>query len=126
MAVIDTIRWLMKTMQGVTTEVFHFINRKQTVEYPYITFTNTSTPEDEIRDIHRFELNLFDYGTSREALMVLEESIRQTFDRQSFIEEDVIIHSRKGIANDIPTGDDTIQRRDIELIIKTDRRNVNG
>ena len=118
----DTITWLVKEMRSITSEVFHLVNRSTKVNYPYITFSDTTTPRDEIRDEHRIELNLFDYGTSRVRLMELDEAIREKFDRHIFLEPTRILHVRKGLSNDIPTGDDTIQRRDIELIIKSDRR----
>ena len=123
---IDLTTWMMEAMEPVTGEVYHLMNRSKKVVYPYITFIDSTTPADEIRDIHRVTLNLFDYGSSRARLMALEEAIRTQFDRQKFVEWDKIIHTRRGLAMDVPTGDDTIQRRDVELIIKLDRRYING
>lgn len=118
----NAIKWLLKSLAPITSNVHHLINRDSDVKYPYITFAVTTTPQDEIRDEHRFELNLFDYGTSRVRLSELDSQIRETLDRKIFKEDEAIYHSRRGLANDIPTGDNTIQRRDIEIVVKQDRR----
>ena len=116
-------KFLTAQLKEVTPESFHQWNGKDKVIYPYLTFDVNYTPTDEIREVYEVVIDTFEYGSSAMRLLELESQLKAKLDRQKFILDEAIIHTRVTTGRGIPTGDDTIKRRHIRLKLKIDWRN---
>lgn len=113
-------KFINRVLREIHPESFLSWNHSTEVKYPYLTYEFDYQPVDDIRTEFSVELRLFDYGTSKKNLIQLESKLFDALHKKYIYEDDLNAYIRVGRSLDIPTGNETIQRRDIQLMIKVD------
>lgn len=123
-------KFLNDTLKAIHPESHFEWNHKDKVIYPYLTYSFGYDPIDEIRDEFDVTINLFDYGTSKIKLLELESKLVNGLNRKYEELDKAFVSIRTGRGSDIPTGIETIRRRELQLTIKLDwkiqEENING
>lgn len=109
---------------GEKVTIHHEWNYSQNVTYPYIVYNSAVTPIAEGEGEILVRLHMFDQGRSKSRLLELEEQIRKKLDRTDYNTKKANYYVRVHASNDTPTGDNMIVRRDLDLVIKIDRKDV--
>lgn len=120
---IEFLKELTRQFRAVTPESFHERNRKETVIYPYLTFDFDN--EGLERNVEGFyiDVDIFDSNSSYINIFTLEEDLKAHFKDNRKLTDDLYIRFNFLRGNKIPTGDDLIKRRNLQLYCKVDWRN---
>lgn len=113
---------LTNELKTVTTNAHYGLNRDDVVTYPYLTFDIDS--ERLERNVEGFyvDIDMFDHNTSYARLFELEEQLKDHFLDRDVMNEDVLIRFVYNGSTKVPTGDETIVRRNLRFYAKTDWR----
>lgn len=112
--------FLNKQLKAIHKESHYKWNHSKTVEYPYLTYNYESTPIDDIRDEFSVTINIFDYGISSKNILELENRLINGLNKNYQELDKAFVYIRTGRSLDIPTQNDSIQRRELQLIVKVD------
>lgn len=107
----------------VTSEAYHDRNTAAQVIYPYLTFDISS--ESIERNVEGFyiDVDVFDNSASYEGVFTLESALKDHFKDNRKLTDDLYIRFNFLRSNSVPTGDETIKRRNLQFYVKTDWRN---
>lgn len=112
--------FLNKTLKEIHQESHHKWNHSKTVTYPYLTYDFEYDPVDDIRDEFEITVNMFDYGTSSKNLLQIETNLVNGLNKKYEELDNAFVYIRTARAMDIPTQNETIQRRELNITIKVD------
>lgn len=120
---IDTINYLRDLFQRVFPETHYLKNKSKKVKYPYQTFSLTGEPTRKNGKGFYIDINIFDDNKNSDvaienALSVMIES----FDDFRQFTDKFLIQIEYRSDNPIPTGSDTLLRRELQLYAKIDWR----
>ena len=119
---IDLLKELTTQFRTVTSESFHERNRKATVIYPYLTFDFDSETIERNVDGFYVDVDIFDSNASYMRVIELEEALKEHFKDNWKLTDDLFIRFNFLRSNKIPTGDDLIKRRNLQIYCKVDWR----
>lgn len=120
---IEFMKELNKQFRLVTPESFHEKNRKKKVVYPYLTYDFDIESLERNVDGFYIDVDVFDYGESYMDLLELELAVRKHFSWKREMKEGFFYRFEFLRSNRIPTGEDLLKRRQIQLYCKIDWRN---
>lgn len=114
---------LTNQFRTIVPESYHDRNRKAEVLYPYVTFDFDS--ESIERNVEGFyiDVDIFDSNSSYEDIFQIEGALKEHFKDNRKLTDDLFIRFNFLRSNKIPTGDDLIKRRNMQIYCKTDWRN---
>ena len=119
---IEVLQLMTAQFKTVTLEAYHAYNRQSSVTYPYLTFDLDS--ERIVENVEGFyiDVDIFDHNTSYERVLTLEQQLKDHFKDLKVMTEDLYIRFVFNGSTKVPTGDETIVRRNIRFYAKTDWR----
>jgi len=112
---LEFLAELTKQLREVTPESYHLRNDSKKVKYPYLTFDLDGEEVDLHTDGFEIELSIFDHASSFEAIFRLEEQLKSHFRELRTMTDDMFIIWEYVRSNTIPTGDETIKRRNVSI-----------
>ena len=120
---IEFLKELTTEFKSVTPESYHEKNRSKTVTYPYLTFDFDAESLERNIDGFYIDVDIFDNGSSYLRIFQTEETLRAHFKDFKRLTDELFIRFNYLGENKIPTGDDTIKRRNMRFYCKVDWRN---
>ena len=113
---------LTAQFRTVLPESYHDKNRSAIVTYPYLTFDFSSEAIERNVDGFYIDVDIFDSNSSYYDVFQVEQALKDHFKDNRKLTDDVFIRFNFLRSNKIPTGDDTIKRRNLQFYCKTDWR----
>lgn len=123
---IDLIAELTTAFRKVVAESFYLKNNKDTVAYPYLTFSYTGEALAKNTKGFYLDVDIFDdRGKDNERI---EQAISELVDfvdddENRIMTDDLFIRFDYIRPNPIPTNSDTLQRRYAQIYVRVDWRN---
>lgn len=108
----------------VTEESYYERNRKANVVYPYLTYDLEGENLEFYRDGFYIDIDIFDTSTSFKNIFNIENKIRERFRNLALLENEFLLQFKVGSSTKIPTESDNLKRRNIQLYVKVDWRNM--
>lgn len=115
---------LTKQLRTVLPESYYEKNRKATVVYPYLTFDFDSEYLERYRDGFYVDIDIFDTSTSFKGIFEVEEQLRNHFRELVVLTDDFLLQFKVDSGTKIPTESDNLKRRNLQIYVKTDWRNL--
>lgn len=109
---------VIEKLREVTPEVYHKLNYKQEVVYPYIVYEYSSELDTSCSDFIFLSLRIHDKGTSPKGTIELERSIRRRLNGLIFSDDEAYYMVKFNSTNTLPLLDEHIQRLDVEYDVK--------
>ena len=119
---IKLMQLLTAQFTTVTPQAYHAINRQATVTYPYLTFDLDNERIERNVEGFYIDVDIFDHNTSYERVFELEQALKDHFKDLKIMTDDLFVRFLFNGSTKVPTGDETIVRRNIRLYAKTDWR----
>lgn len=119
---IEVLQLMTAQFRNVTPQAYHARNRQSSVTYPYLTFDLDSERIEENVEGFYIDVDLFDHNTSYERIFTLEQQLKDHFKDLKLMTDDVFIRFIFNGSTKVPTGDETIVRRNVRFYAKTDWR----
>ncbi len=120
---INFLKELTNQFRVVMPESYHEKNRKKTVIYPYLTFDfDSEAIEDHIEGLY-IDVDIFDNYSSYTRIFEVEDNLKWYFYKNRKLTDDLFIRFNFLRSTKVPTGDDTIKRRNLQFYCKVDWRN---
>lgn len=119
---INFVTQIQTELTSIIDNAHHKINRDKVVRYPYVVFDVTAEEYNGNQEGAEIELHIIDYGTNSDAILLLEEQIRQHFQKKRLFSNDAYYQFAAGRSTPVETTDDRIQRRDLSILCKIDWR----
>ncbi|MCH4167683.1 MAG: hypothetical protein LKF42_00390 [Streptococcaceae bacterium] len=123
---IELIVELTKAFRSVIPESFYLKNNKETVIYPYLTFTYTGEPLGKNTKGFYLDIDIFDdKGKNNERIeQAMSDLVDFVDDDENRIMTDELFIRFDSIKpNPIPTNSDILQRRYAQVYVRSDWRN---
>lgn len=123
---IDLIVELTTAFGSVVPESFYLKNYKETVVYPYLTFSYTGEPLAKNTKGFYLDVDIFDdQGKNNERIeQVLSELVDFVDnDDNRILTDELFIRFDYIKPNPVPTNSDTLQRRYAQIYVRSDWRN---
>lgn len=120
---IEFLKELTTEFKSVTPESYHEKNRSKNVTYPYLAFDFDAESLERNIDGFYIDVDIFDNGSSYLRIFQTEEALRAHFKDFKRLTDELFIRFNYLGENKIPTGDDTIKRRNMRFYCKVDWRN---
>lgn len=120
---LDFMIALTAEFRAVTSEAFHDRNTKPTVVYPYLTFDLSGEAIERNVEGFYVDVDIFDNTTSYTRIFTLEQALKDHFKDNRKMTDDLFIRFHFLRSTSVPTGDETIKRRNLQIYAKTDWRN---
>lgn len=121
---IEFLQELTKQFRLVTQESSHEKNRRDAVVYPYLTFDFDSEPLERNVDGFYIDVDIFDNNSSYTNIFTLEGSLKAHFKDLVILTDDLLLRFEFRGSTKVPTGDDMIKRRSLQLYCKVDWRKM--
>lgn len=121
---IEFLTELTKQIRMVLPESYYEKNRKATVVYPYLTFDFDSEYLERYRDGFYVDIDIFDTSTSFKGIFEVEEQLRNHFRELVVLTDDFLLQFKVDSGTKIPTESDNLKRRNLQIYVKTDWRNL--
>ncbi|RZI47967.1 hypothetical protein [Lactococcus kimchii] len=119
------INYLTLILQGIHSETYYDRNNSEKVTYPYCTFdVDTSFEEDRNQETVSIDLDIFDLNPSYKNIFDIETKIKQELAYKRGLNEYFGATWRYVRANNIPTGQNGLLRRSLQLEITIDWRTL--
>lgn len=107
----------------VCKESYLEINSSDKVKYPYLTFSYSSEQLENTREGFYIDVDIFDNcGADTLRLEQLTEDIRKHFSKARVLTDKVLLQFKLGSRRMIPTTNQQIKRRNMQLYCKVDWR----
>ena len=119
---IELLQQLTVQFRTVTPQAYHAFNRQSSVTYSYLTFDPDSERIENNVEGFYIDVDIFDHNTSYERVLTLEQQLKDHFKDLKVMTEDLYIRFVFNGSTKVPTGDETIVRRNIRFYAKTDWR----
>lgn len=119
---IKFVEQLTIEITKVTVNAHYGLNRDTTVTYPYLTFDLDSERLERNVEGFYIDIDIFDHNTSYTRIFELEENLKDHFLDLHLMTSDVLIRFVFNGSTKVPTGDETIVRRNLRFYAKTDWR----
>lgn len=119
----DLLGALTSALRQVTPEAYLDRNPAQTLVYPYLTFDVTREPIERNVDGFYLDVDIFDNSESWTGVFALETALCTALKDRRQLTADLFIRFNFVGSSKIPTGDETLKRRNVRFYIKTDWRN---
>lgn len=120
---IELMQTLQAMFQEVTKESYLEWNASKEVKYPYLTYSIDIEEISRNTDGFYLDIDLFDNNSSFIKLYELEDLVRKKFDYEIKFTEGLFLRSYFHRSNKVPTLDDNIKRRNLQIYCKVDWRN---
>ena len=121
---IEFLTELTKQLRKVLPESYYEKNRKAKVVYPYLTFDFDSEYLERYRDGFFVDIDIFDTSPSFKEIFEVEEMLRDHFRELVVLTDDFLLQFRVDTGTKIPTDSDNLKRRNLQIYVKTDWRNL--
>lgn len=115
---------ITKQLRTICPESYYERNRKTTVIYPYLTFDVDGDNLEVYRDGFYLDIDIFDINTSFKSIFEIEDKLRIHFRQLAILTDDFLLQFKVGSSNKIPTESDNLKRRNLQLYVKVDWRNI--
>nr|DAM13503.1 MAG TPA: tail completion protein [Caudoviricetes sp.] len=120
---INFLNELINQFRVILPESYYEKNRKKTVIYPYLTFDlDSEAIEDHVEGFY-IDVDIFDNYSSYTNIFNLESKLKSHFKDLIILTDDLLLRFNFLRSTKIPTGDDTIKRRNLQFYCKVDWRN---
>lgn len=114
---------LNKEFRQICKESYLEVNSSEKVIYPYLTFSYSSEQLENTREGFYIDVDIFDNcGADTLRLEQLTEDIRKHFVKARILTDEVLLQFKVGSRKMIPTLNEQIKRRNIQLYCKVDWR----
>lgn len=115
---------ITQQLRAICPESYYERNRKTTVIYPYLTFDVDGDNLEVYRDGFYLDIDIFDINTSFKSIFEIEDKLRIHFRQLAILTDDFLLQFKVGSSNKIPTESDNLKRRNLQLYVKVDWRNI--
>lgn len=105
-------------IENVFGEAHYEVNRSNTVKYPYLTFTLDGEEIERNTDGYTIDINIFDRGKSYGSVFEIEGNLKAHFKDKIILNDNFMLRFWNLRANTIPTGDDILIRRNLQIYCK--------
>ncbi|WP_339063559.1 hypothetical protein [Tepidibacillus marianensis] len=120
---INFVSELTNQFRSVLLESYHEKNKKETVAYPYLTFDFDSEEiEDHVEGFY-IDVDIFDSNSSYVKILEIEDKLKWHFYKNRKLTDDLYLRFHFLRSNKVPTVDDLIKRRNLQIYCKVDWRN---
>lgn len=104
-------------------ESYQDINPKETIVYPYLTWSFNDEPIEHNVDGFYLDIDIFDRNTSLQRVYEVQSKIRKHFEHLEIMTEDVYLRVvNYGGGNTIPKPEETLKQRNVTFYVKIDWR----
>lgn len=120
---IEEIKYFESLFQSVIPETYYQRNKSKKIKYPYQTFTLTGEPLRTNGKGFYIDINLFDDNKKGEVRIekALSHMI-EAFENYYELTDKFLVQIEYRNDNAIPTGSDSLLRRDLQLYARIDWR----
>lgn len=120
------LAYITSTLRSVCQESYHDKNTALKVVYPYCTFDVDTTMDPISRNQENIiiDLDIFDVNSSYINIFKLESDFKHALYMKRDLTTDFSAIWKYDRANNIPTGEDQLLRRSLQLEITIDWRNI--
>ena len=119
------IAYITTLLQEIHSETYYSKNNSGKVTYPYCTFDiDTSFEEDRNQETVSIDLDIFELNPSYENIFLIETKIKQELAYKRDLNEYFGANWKYVRANNIPTSQDELLRRSLQLEITIDWRKL--
>ena len=119
---IKFMQELTAAFRAVTANSHHAINRDATVTYPYLTYDIDSEAINRNQEGFYIDVDLFDNQTSYARILALEEAVKDHLRDLRLMTDDLYVRFEFNGSTKVPTGDETILRRNLRFYATIDWR----
>ena len=119
---IEVMQQLTAAFRAATANSHHAINRDTTVTYPYLTFDIDTEAINRNQEGFYIDVDLFDNSTSYVALFTLEEAVKDHLRDLRLMTDELYVRFIFNGSTKVPTGDETILRRNLRFYATIDWR----
>lgn len=122
---IEVINYLRELFSTMVPETHYLKNKRKTVVYPYQTFSLTGEPIRFRGQGFYIDIDLFDNNTGDVAIEKALSAMVEAFSgHEPFYQmtDNFLVQIQYDTDNPVPTGSDTLQRRNLRLYAKFDWR----
>lgn len=120
---IDIINYLKRTFKAVVSETHYLKNKSKKVNYPYQTFSLTGEPTRTNGKGFYIDVSIFDDGKNSDVdIEKALSSMIEAFEDYHDLTDSFLIQIDYRNDNAIPTGSDSLLRRELQLYVKIDWR----
>ena len=121
----ELVAYITLVLRGIHPESYYDRNNSKKVEYPYCTFDiDTDFEEDRNQENVSIDLDIFDLNPSYENIFAIETKIKQALAYKRDLNEFFGANWKYIRANNIPTGQNGLLRRSLQLEITIDWRKL--
>lgn len=119
---ISFLQELNKEFKKICSESYLEYNTAKKVIYPYLTY-NLNSEDLENQEGFYIDVDIFDNcGANTVNLEVLLHDIKKHFKDNTILTDDLLLQFQYQTSRNIPTGSNTLRRRNIQLYCKVDWR----
>lgn len=119
---IPFLKELYKQFTAICPESYHERNTSEEVTYPYLTYDFDSEEIELNTDGFYIDVDIFDNQGNYMDIFQVENALKDHFKRNRVMTEDVFLQFNFLRSTKIPTGDDIIKRRYLQIYCKVDWR----
>lgn len=119
---INLITKLTQEFRAATPEAYYDTNAKQTVTYPYLTFTVSSEGLEYNVEGFYLDIDLFDNTGEYSRLFALEDALKTHFKTLRILTDDLFLRFNFLRSDEAPIMDEKLKRRSLQIYCKVDWR----
>lgn len=120
----SVIKTILKELKKLHAESYYLMNSSKAVSYPYLVFSTSLTNIDRNADGCYLDIDILDNkGFDQSEIETIAQTVKRYFEHFDIMLEDCYMRTQFQGQTNIPTGSDTLQRRNLRFYIKIDWRN---
>lgn len=120
---ITFLKTLNELMTSAISEAYLITNPSKKIKYPYATYSYESSEIERFSDEFTIDVDVFDdQGKTQARIEQTCHEIKQKLHYKEMLADEFLIRVFYVRHNPIPTGSDTLQRRNMQFQIKVDWR----
>ena len=117
------IKALTEQFKEILKESHYLNNNSVEVRNPYLTFSISGEPLRFKQDGFYIDVDVFDNQAPNDVrIETVVQNVKEHFENKHVLTEQFLLQFEFRISNHIPTGSDTLQRRNLQLYVKVDWR----
>lgn len=110
------------TLRSIHAESYYQMNPKQSINYPYLTFSLSTEELARNQEGATLEVDIFGNGTSPKNVIQVEEKLKDALKYRRDLTEDLLLMYSFRTGLDIPTQVPNLRRRNVTFYLKITER----
>lgn len=121
----DLVHFAQKIYQqliGIHEESYLGVNPRESIVYPYLTYTYDAEALTPSSEGFYLDLDLFDRNASYGGILTVESSLKNGLDKEKLLTEEALFRFKYIGSTEVPTMDNELKRRNVRFYVKIDWR----